>query len=262
MIVIKYGGHALPEPGKHDPIIKVIADYFASGNPLALVHGGGPQIDAELELHGINKVMISGYRQTTSEVFEVVQKVLSGQVLRTLVNQFISEGINAVGISAADGELIRAKKMEPIVDGEPVDIGYVGDIDVVNPKIVNTLLAGGFLPIISPIGVSESGRGFNMNADIAAGAIGGSLMANEVIFMTDVAGIYREFPNPDSIISTISAAELKVLQPSFREGMIPKVQAALYALESGAKRIRIIDGRVAENLLSALSGHGGTVVTQ
>ena len=206
--------------------------------------------------------MISGYRQTTREVFEVVQKVLSGQVLRTLVNQFISEGVNAVGISAADGELIRAKKLEPIVNGQATDIGFVGDIDSVNPKIINTLLASGFLPIVSPIGVSATGLGFNMNADIAAGAIGGALLADEVIFMTDVAGIYRDFPNPDSIISNISASELKFLQPSFQEGMIPKVQAALYALESGAHQIRIIDGRVTDNLVAAFAGHGGTVVTK
>jgi acetylglutamate kinase len=260
MIVIKYGGHALPTPGSRDPIMQLLAERFISGTSLVLVHGGGPHIDAELSLHGIAREMVAGYRKTTPEVFAVVQKVLSGDVLRTLVNQFVSFGVNAVGLSAGDGELIRVNKMLPLVDGTEVDIGLVGDIDEVNPKILIELMSNGFLPVISPVAVDKSGQGFNVNADIAAGAIAGALMADEIIFMTDVAGIYRSYPDPDSLITSITADNLRALQPTFAEGMAPKVKAALSALAEGAKKVRIIDGRDVQNVRDALNGQGGTVV--
>jgi acetylglutamate kinase len=260
VIVIKYGGHALPQPGSPDPVVQAISKHHLAGNSLVVVHGGGPQIDAELTLHGISRQMIGGYRKTTPEVFAVVQKVLSGQVLRTLVNQFIHFGVNAIGISAADGELMRVSKMLPIVDGQELDIGLVGDIEEVNPAILQLLLEARYLPIVSPISADSTGQGFNLNADIATGAIGGALHADEVIFMTDVAGVYRNYPDASTIITEITADNLRTLQPTFEEGMIPKVKAALSALESGAKRVRIIDGREAGNLSRAFSGIGGTVV--
>ena len=260
MIVIKYGGHALPTPGSRDPIMQLLAERFNAGTSMVLVHGGGPQIDAELSLHGIAREMIAGYRRTTPEVFAVVQKVLSGDVLRTLVNQFVSFGVNAVGLSAGDGELIRVKRMMPLVDGREVDIGLVGEIDEVNPKILIELMSQGFLPVVSPVAVDRAGQGFNVNADIAAGAIAGALLADEIIFMTDVAGIYRSFPDPDSVISSITADNLRSLQPTFAEGMAPKVKAALSALDEGAKKVRIIDGRDVRILQNALDGQGGTVV--
>lgn len=261
MIVIKYGGHALPRVGTPDAILKVIADFHNAKNKVVLVHGGGPQVDAELEIHGIKTEMVSGYRSTTPEVFEVVQKVLSGQVLRTLVNQLIGYGANAVGLSAGDGATIRAEKMEPIVDGKALDIGLVGDTATTDPKLLTVLLDSGFLPVISPVAVSHTGQGLNLNGDLAAGAIGGALKADEVIFMTDVEGIYRNYPEVESLIQRISASELKELQPTFAAGMIPKSKAAIAALAAGAKQVRVIDGRDRQNLLQALQGVGGTVVT-
>lgn len=260
MIVIKYGGHALPEPGNLDPVVEIISKHHLAGNSVVVVHGGGPQIDAELALHGISKQMVGGYRKTTPEVFAVVQKVLSGQVLRILVNQFIAFGVNAVGISAADGGLIRVVKMLPISNGQELDIGLVGEVDEVNPAILHLLIEGKFLPIISPISTDSTGQGFNLNADIAAGAIGGALHADEVIFMTDVAGIYRNYPDASTIISEITSENLEEIQSTFADGMIPKVTAAISALKSGAKCVRIIDGRNVENLSNAFSGIGGTVV--
>ena len=262
MIVIKYGGHALPTPGTQDPVIGLLAKEFAAHHSLVLVHGGGPQIDAELALHGIPREMIGGYRKTTPEVFAVVQKVLSGDVLRTLVNQFVSYGIKAVGLSAGDGALLRVHQMRPLVNGEAVDIGLVGDIEKVNPRILINLLNDGFLPVISPVAVDSKGQGFNVNADIAAGAIAGSLNADEMIFMTDVAGIYRNYPDPGSLIKQIDVEELRILQPTFVEGMAPKVKAALTALDAGAKQVRVIDGREIENLKNALNGLGGTVISK
>lgn len=262
MIVVKYGGHALPRVGTPDAILKVIADVHLSGKEIVLVHGGGPQVDDELAIHGIPTEMVSGYRSTTPEVFEVVQKVLSGQVLRTLVNQLIGYGANPVGLSAGDGATVRAEKMKPVVDGEEIDIGLVGDVAQTDSKLLRTLLGAGFLPVISPVAVDVYGQGLNLNGDLAAGAVGGVLKADEVIFMTDVAGIYRDFPNPESLITKISFAELRELQPAFTAGMIPKVKAALATLSAGAQQVRIIDGRDAKNLQEAFQGVGGTVVTQ
>ena len=260
MIVLKYGGHALPKAGVPDEILKVIASYQKSGREIVLVHGGGPQVDAELAIHGIESEMVSGYRKTTPEIFEIVQSILSGSVSRTLVNQLIGYGANAVGISSADGKTIRATKMSPIVGGVSQDIGLVGDIATTDPTLLQMLIDHRFLPVVSPVGVDEKGQGLNLNGDIAAGAIGGALNADQVVFMTDVSGIYRNYPDPDSIIASCSLAELKELQPSFAAGMIPKAKAAIFALEHGAKISRVIDGRDPKNLINALDGLGGTEV--
>jgi acetylglutamate kinase len=252
MIVIKYGGHALPESGKKDPVLKLIADRANSTHDVVLVHGGGPQIDAELMIHGIEREMRGGYRVTSPETFAVVQQVLSGQVLRTLVNSLIACGANAIGLSSGDAHLIRAKQMSP-------EIGLVGDINSVNPSILQTLLGDHYLPVISPIGVDENGLGLNLNADLVAGAIGGAMAADQVIFMTDVAGIYGNWPDESSLISTIDRQALRAM--SFTDGMIPKVKAALSSLDAGAKTVRVIDGRSVENLEAALAGVGGTVIS-
>lgn len=262
MIVIKYGGHALPEPGVSDPILELIAAYHASGKKVILVHGGGPQINAQLKIYGIDSEFVGGYRKTTHETFAIVQQVLSGGVLRTMVNQLIALGRDAIGLSASDGSIIRAKVMQPIVDGVAQDIGLVGEIDAVNPHLLDHLLGNGYLPVISPIGVDRGGKGLNLNADLVAGAIGGALSADQVIFMTDVPGILRNYPDPNSLIAEIGIDELKTLLPTFAEGMIPKVESAIAAIEEGAALARIIDGRDASNLEKALQGFGGTVVKQ
>jgi len=262
MIVIKYGGHALPAAGDPDEMLKVIASFHKSGREVVLIHGGGPQVDAELAIHGITSEMISGYRATTPEIMEIVQSVLAGQVCRTLVNQLIGFGANAVGMSASDGGTLRAEVMRPMIDGKTIDIGLVGDISRTDPTLLKLLLSKNFLPVISPVCVSDSGQALNLNGDLAAGAIAGALKAEEVIFMTDVEGIYKNFPDKNSIISECSAEELRGLQSTFTSGMIPKVKAALYALDHGATTVRVIDGRNPANLISALDGLGGTVVTQ
>jgi acetylglutamate kinase len=261
MIVIKYGGHALPEPGSVDPVLELIAQEFRAGRKLVLTHGGGPQINAALSQAGLVKEMVGGYRKTTPEVFEIVQEVLSGKVLRTIVNQLIALGVDAVGLSAADGSMIRAKQMSVTVDGLSTDIGLVGDIDVTDPTLLTLLLSAGKLPVISPIGVSTDGQGLNLNADLVAGALGGALQAECVLFMTDVSGIYRNWPDQSSLIEEISAAELTSIAPSFAQGMAPKVKAALAALSHGAQTVRIFDGRTGENLRLAFAGKGGTLVT-
>ena len=253
MFVFKYGGHAIPEGASVDPSIEYLAKLIKSGVKLVVVHGGGPQINRELEIHGIKSEMIDGYRKTTPEVFEVVQRTLSGEVLRNLTNQFISQGINAVGISAGDGNLIRAKNVKP-------ELGLVGVVSAVNPELLKNLMAQGITPVISPIAVNSEGVGLNMNADLIAGAIGGALGAEAVLFSTDVSGIYRNWPDETSLIASIDSKELSSIAISFEGGMIPKAQAAINAIESGAKSVRIFDGRKVVNVIAAFEGKAGTLV--
>ena len=253
MFVFKYGGHAIPEGASVDPSIEYLAGLIKSGVKMVVVHGGGPQINRELEIHGIKSEMIDGYRKTTPEVFEVVQRTLSGEVLRNLTNQFISQGINAVGISAGDGNLIRAKNVKP-------ELGLVGVVSAVNPELLKNLMAQGITPVISPIAVNSEGVGLNMNADLIAGAIGGALSADAVLFSTDVSGIYRNWPDETSLIESIDSKELSSIAVSFEGGMIPKAQAAINAIESGAKSVRIFDGRKVANVIAAFEGKAGTLV--
>ena len=260
MIVIKYGGNALPDHNTSDPVLEAIADAFLDGEQIVLVHGGGPQIDAALEEKGLGKNKVAGYRVTDEEVFNVVQSVLSGQVLRSIVNYLIGSEVNAVGLSASDGGLIRARKFKPTVDGKSVDIGYVGEVDEINPMILETLMTEWFLPVISPVATDNDGVGFNINADLVAAAVGGALRADSVIFLTDVDGIYRAWPDKSSI-SEISIDELKQIAPSFADGMIPKVKAAISAIDSGAFSVRIANGTNLASVLDALDNQGGTLVS-
>ena len=260
MIVVKYGGHVLKSAAENDRIVKAIADFHLVGGKAVVVHGGGPAVDAELKLHHIPTTMASGYRVTTPEVMQIVQQTLSGSVLRDLTNKFIGYGVNAVGISTGDGNTLRARKYQPIVDGVCVDAGLVGEAESTDPGFLNLLLSNGYFPVISPVSVQSDGQALNINGDIAAGSIAGALEATEVLFITDVAGIYRNWPDETTLIDQISLTELKEIAPTFSEGMAPKSKAVITALSSGAKRARIIDGRKIENLELALQGYGGTVV--
>jgi len=261
MIVIKYGGNALPDNNSSDPVLEAIADAFLDGEQIVLVHGGGPQIDAALAEKGLGKSKVAGYRITDAEVFEIVQSVLSGKVLRSIVNYLIGSEVNAVGLSASDGGLIRARKFKPIIDGKSVDIGYVGEVDEVNPMILETLITEGFLPVISPVATDLDGIGFNINADLVAAAVGGALRADSVIFLTDVDGIYRAWPDKSSLIAEISIDELKQIAPSFSDGMIPKVRAAIAAINSGAFSVRITNGTDLNSVFDAFDNKGGTLVS-
>lgn len=257
MIVIKLGGNALVAqagPSWVEPVVEA----FERDHSLVLVHGGGPQIDAELKLHNLPKVMVGGYRVTDDSTFEIVEMVLAGQVQQNLVRLLRASGTAAVGISGSDGGLFGVRKK--LAPGE-IDLGHVGEIVDVRPAILRLLIGDGFLPVLSPVSSDESGVGFNVNADIAAGAVAGALEADQVIFMTDVAGIFRNYPDEGSLISRISLSELQELLPTLAEGMIPKVEAVINALTSGAKRAHVIDGRNSEALKALLAGNAvGTEV--
>lgn len=260
MLVVKYGGNALVHSTDMDPVLEAIGDAFIDGDQVVLVHGGGPQIDQALTERGLGKDRVGGYRVTTPEVLKVVEMVLCGQVLRGITNYLLGSEVNAVGITAGDGGLVVAKKMMPIVDGVKVDIGLVGEVVSVNPELLQHLIAGEYLPVIAPIALDSEGNALNINADLVAGAIGGALNADQVVFLTDVDGIFSDWPNQDSLINKINVADLEKLLPALADGMIPKVTAVLNAVNSGAKSARIVNGTKLKAVLDAFAGVGGTVV--
>ena len=231
-----------------------------------IVHGGGPQIDAALKTHQLDSTFIGGFRVTTPEIFAVVQQVLSGTVLREVVGHLRAHDVNAVGISGRDGGTLQAVQLKTLLDGTEADLGQVGEVVKVDTKLLHKLLDSKFTPVVSPIAVEcddeieISQHGLNVNADLAAAAIAGAMDASSLIFMTDVPGIYRKWPDRDSLINEISAKELSQIKGQFDGGMAPKVKACLDAIEKGAKMVRIIDGRDPKALDDALNDVGGTKV--
>jgi acetylglutamate kinase len=259
MIVIKFGGHAMTD--EHGNFAKAISEAISSGVTPVVVHGGGPQIGEALKAAGIESSFVGGFRVTTPETFTVVERVLASEVGPSVAQSLKEHGVNAVAISGRTSGTLVAKVLTTLVDGTPVDLGLVGVVSSVNPKVINDLVSAGKVPVISPIATSEDGsHGFNVNADLAAAAIAGALDAPWLIIMTDVEGIYRNWPDKSSLINSISAQELQSLKGTFAEGMAPKVQACLEAIEAGAKAVRIIDGTNPSALKDALLGAGGTLV--
>ena len=254
MILFKYGGHAISEDQGIDPVLSLLSKQIKAGKKIVIVHGGGPAINKELEIHGVKSEMIGGLRKTTPEVFEVVQRTLCGEVQRKLVNQLIALGVNAVGLTAGDGDVIRAKISKP-------ELGLVGEVFSVNPDYLIAQMDLGITPVISPISITTDGQAVNMNADVIAGAIGGALKVDSVLFSTDVSGIYRNWPDKDSLIRNISINELSEISMTLEGGMIPKAESAINAIKSGAKKVQIFDGREISSVELALQGEGGTLVT-
>jgi acetylglutamate kinase len=242
---------------------KAIASAQHDGVALVIVHGGGPQIDAALKEEQIISEFIGGFRVTTPEIFEVVERVLANEVGPAVAKALQKAGVNAVALSGRTSESLIAEPLRQLVDGTPADLGLVGVITAVNPQAIKNALKGGQVPVISPIAVDESfNSGLNVNADLAAAAIAGALDAQCLIIMTDVAGIYRSWPDTASLISEITATELNAIKGTFAQGMAPKVQACLDAIKGGASAVRIIDGTDPSAFAAALGNNGGTLVTK
>jgi acetylglutamate kinase len=259
MIVVKFGGHAMKD--KNGNFAKAISAAQKTGEKVVVVHGGGPQIDAALKAKGIVSTWIGGFRVTTQEIFDVVEDVLVNQVGNEVAATLGKAGIKAQAMSARTLPTVIANKRTHLIDGTPVDLGLVGNVQRVNPAALLELLEQGIVPVVAPVSSDEDLKtGLNVNADFAAAAIAASLGASSLIVMTDVAGIYRNWPDKDSLIDSISASELEAIKAGFAEGMAPKVQAALDALSYGAKAVRIIDGTDPDSFASALAGTGGTLV--
>jgi acetylglutamate kinase len=261
MIVVKFGGHAMTDA--HGDFAAAIASALSKGVQIVIVHGGGPQINAALESAGIESKFVGGFRVTTPEIFEIVEKVLTHEVGPAIANSLLKIGVNAVAISGRISESLIAEPQRNLVDGTPADLGLVGVITAVNPQAIRNALKGGQVPVISPIAIDENFRGgLNVNADLAAAAIAGALDATALVIMTDVAGIFSNWPDKESLIEEITFTELSKIKNSFADGMAPKVQACLDAIQAGAQAVRIIDGTDSESFELALNNSGGTLVTK
>ena len=251
MIIIKFGGHAMNDT--HGIFASAIKSALLKGEQVIVVHGGGPQINAELKKRNIESTFVNGYRFTTDEIFEVVDEVLSKIVGPEVTNNLILAGVNAEAVSGKQSEILFAEA----IDG----LGKVGHVVRVDVSNINRLLAQTIVPVIAPLAVDVAGgSGLNINADLAAAAISGAYPNSTVIIMTDVAGIYRNWPDKSSLIEEISAHELAELKPIFADGMLPKVDATLEAIAAGANSVRIIDGTDETSFAAALDGNGGTLV--
>lgn len=248
-IVIKYGGHAMVDQGLKENFARDITLLkFVGINPV-VVHGGGPQIGSVLDKMGITSHFVDGMRVTDEPTMDVVEMVLVGSVNKEIVAQISQQGGKAVGLSGKDGGLIVAKKMcvirPPAVEDKPpeiIDIGMVGEVSEVNPEIIRTLEAGGFIPVIAPVGVGNAGETYNINADWVAGKIAVALKAMKLILLTDVAGVKAR---EGSLISSITAeaVETMVQDGTISGGMIPKIHCAIEAVGKGVDKVHIIDGR-------------------
>lgn len=262
-VVIKFGGNAMVDDElKRNFAADVVFLKLAGLNPV-VVHGGGPQINSMLSDLDIDSNFKGGHRETTSEIMDVVQMVLTGKVQREIVNLINRHKPLAVGVSGEDASLFTAKKHLPVVDGEPTDIGFVGDIVDVNPNFIDLLIADDLIPVVSSVAASHDGTVYNVNADVAAGRLAAALGAQKLVMMTDVPGLYANWPDTDEVISEINTDELAALLPTLESGMIPKMQSCLDSVTNGVGRAHIIDGRVKHSmLLEVFTDTGiGTMVT-
>ena len=259
LIVLKYGGNAMAEPGSPDPLLDDIATRVAGGDRVVIVHGGGPHIDAALAERRIVTERIGGLRVTDAATLAVTEHVLCGTVNKALVRALWMRNVRASGISGQDGGLIVARRVAPV--GE-VTLGFVGNIVRVDPAVIEGLLAVNMVPVIAPLGISEdSSHALNINADIAAGAIAGALRADAYVVVTNVDRVRRVPSDPSTGIASLTAHEALayLADGTFDGGMIPKMESVLDALERGARKA-VIAGSGPGALGRALEG-GGTTVT-
>ncbi|GAC1449210.1 MAG: acetylglutamate kinase [Pseudarthrobacter sp.] len=262
-MVIKYGGNAMVNEELRRAFAEDVVFLHHVGIHPVVVHGGGPQINAMLSRLGIESEFKGGLRVTTPEAMEVVRMVLTGQVGRELVGLINSHGPYAVGMSGEDGGLLQAVRTGTVIDGEEVDLGLVGEVVGVNPEGILDILAAGRIPVISTVApeieangaetaageVQTTGQVLNVNADTAAAAVAEALGASKLVILTDVEGLYANWPDRSSLISSLTASELRELLPSLESGMIPKMEACLKAIEGGVERAHIVDGRLPHSML-------------
>jgi len=265
IVVVKFGGNAMVSEELQRAFAEDIVYLRYAGLRPVVVHGGGPQISAMLARLGIESEFRGGYRVTTPEAMDVVRMVLTGQINRDLVSHINQHGPLAAGLSGEDAGLFRGKRRGVVIDGEQIDLGLVGDVVGVDPEAVHAQLAAGRIPVISSIApdVDVAGQSLNVNADAAAAALAIALGAAKLVILTDVAGLYSDWPNRESLVSIIAVPELRALLPELESGMIPKMTACLDAVEGGVAKAAIIDGRVPHSILLEIftgSGIGTEVV--
>lgn len=257
-IVIKYGGAAMINDELKASVMEDIALLKFVGVNVAIVHGGGPGITEFLKRLSKESKFVSGLRVTDDETMEVAEMVLAGRINAEIVTLLNRRGVRAVGLSGKDANLLLAeKKLATVYEhGEKtkVDVGNVGKVKAINIQIVNDLISSGYVPIIAPIGVGEDGESYNINADYVAADIAGALKAEKLLLLTDTEGVYKNFEDKQSFISTLKADEARSLIKDgiISGGMIPKVEACLRALDKGANKAYIIDGRLPHSIILEL----------
>ena len=249
IVVVKYGGNAMTDEHLKRAFAEDIVFLRLAGFKPVVVHGGGPQISSMLERLGLESQFRGGPRVTTPETMEVVRMVLKGQVGPELVGLLNAHGDLAVGLSGEDGGLFLAQQTKPIVDGEPVDIGLVGEVVGVRPEAVIGLIEAGRIPVVSTVAPDSNGQVLNVNADTAAAALAVALGAEKLLVLTDVEGLYADWPNSTDVIGEISPDSLEELLPGLASGMIPKMTACLEAVRGGVKRATVVDGREPHSVL-------------
>lgn len=263
IVVVKYGGNAMVDEDLKAAFAADMVFLRTVGAKPVVVHGGGPQISSMLERVGLKGEFLGGFRVTTPEVMEIVRMVLFGQVNRELVGLINSHGPYAVGTSGEDAGLFTATKRLVEVEGELTDIGLVGDIAHVDATALMDLIDAGRIPVVSTIAPDNAGQVYNINADTAAGALAAAIGAERLIILTNVEGLYADWPDKSSLVSELDTAQLASILPSLDSGMIPKMESCLDAVNAGVKGAHVIDGRVAHSVLLELltSGGIGTMVT-
>ncbi|WP_407400293.1 acetylglutamate kinase [Anaerovibrio sp.] len=269
-IVIKYGGNAMINEELKQKVMEDVSLLKYVGMRPVIVHGGGPDITQFLKKVGKQSAFVSGLRVTDEETVEIAEMVLDGKVNSDIVNMLNCRGVKAVGLSGKDAGLIKASKKLATVYDEAgkqadVDIGYVGQVAAIDTSILDTLLDNGYIPVIAPIGVGDDGESYNINADYVAAEIAGALKAEKLLLLTDTEGVYKDFEDKDTFISTLTVAEAKeyIKTGIISGGMIPKIEACLKSIESGTNKVHIIDGRQPHSIILELltsSGIGTQVI--
>jgi acetylglutamate kinase len=267
-VVVKYGGNAMTDDALRVAFAQDMVFLRHAGLRPVVVHGGGPQISAHLDRLGVPTTFRAGLRVTSPEAMDVVRMVLTGQVNRDLVGLINGHGPFAVGLSGEDANMFTASRRGAVVDGKPVDLGLVGEIDAVDPGAVLALLRDGRIPVVSSVARGTAGEIYNVNADTAAAALAAALGAAKLVMLTDVAGLYPDWRDgeptgPDEVISLLTAAELAALLPGLDAGMIPKMEACLRAVRGGVPQAHVLDGRLPHAVLLEIftdSGIGTMVV--
>ncbi len=246
IMIVKYGGSAMVDEDLKKQVIQDVTLLKLVGFKPIIVHGGGKEISKWVEKNGIKPEFINGLRKTDEATMEIAEMVLN-KVNKSLVQNVQALGVNAVGVSGKDGGLLKVEKK--LSDGQ--DIGFVGEITEVNPKILEDLLEKDFLPIVCPIGMDDKFETYNINADDAACAIAKALHAEKLAFLTDIEGVYKDKDDPDTLISEITVDEAKSLigDGYIGGGMLPKLTNCIDAIEEGVNRVHILDGRIAHCLL-------------